>query len=615
MIFLEKYELLLASTWRMFKRVHSLLLLISVYLSSPTRGREILQILQMYRYSKSFWSTNNQRNLKNAVTHYYSLRPNWLTKPLEVAKINLEISGWAQADNLRELQNIFADRKIRRVFRPDVWYLTRGRSGLLSGFSFKCRVEEYQTIKAKLDEHSLGFDLDISQDPLRSFEEHETGRFESVRPEKPHRQSNWYAAFSISPREFTWLVETTADKQLASRALDFFRQVSDLAFSREINRCIGIFSLVAGEDPPSGLLREWKQVHITQPNWILAGNSYEITKKNRSPKVEKRYFLETDIKSLNGGLLIKNDHFIDWDPAQRPSLDFVAGNSDLIIGTCANTQKCFVRAPLEGKRYDSGILLGNRVDNNWFHFLIEALPRLFSLDQVVDKSVPILVSDRIPSTGLEALSLVTSREIIQIDATLETTIGVAYVPGPVIYHPDSQFLWDKTSLDDVNFESLSELREKVLAAIHPNESSPKKIYWARTSSHRFIVNSNSVTRCLTKLGFVFQDPTRLTFEEQVQSIMGAQVLVATGGALMSNFLFGKASLRIVLLGSRFIKNYPLPELLATVAGSSVWRSSGRSIAACSSKSVLEKVHSSFYISVRRLRSLLNSLEKADAYKE
>lgn len=311
-----------------------------------------------------------------------------------------------------------------------------------------------------------------------------------------------------------------------------------------------------------------------------------------------------DLSITNGGVLCTPQGFLDWDSAQNPSMDFVAGNLGIVTGSSTNFTQCYVRNSPITKSIESAIVLCSRADSNWFHFLIETLPRLLLVEDLVPKHLPVVVNARVPASGLQALRLITSREILEIDANSSTLIRRAVLPGPVIYHPDSQFTWGTGTENQVNAEILSLFRNRILEQVPGPQSATLKTYWSRERSHRGILNNKQVSRASLSFGYIEEDPAEMTFIEQVERIRSSSKLLAVGGALMSNFLFAREGTVISLLTSNIGKNYEMPRILAAIAGARVCIVAGKPPRGYSRMTFLGKLHSSFRIPIRTLRKFL-----------
>lgn len=557
---------------------------------------------KMFMSNKRFWATNNQKFLSNAMRHYYSLRGNWLSESYDNSNTGLELSGWANRETFLRIKEALGSQRIRRVFRPDVWYLRGGKGSFFTGFIFEVGLSDFARVIRELELALPEFQMRHPEEKVSKLDEHLIGRLESINPIHRQRGLNWVSTFSTSPREFTWLVEAAADKEVSELALAFFKQFGSFKFQGEILHCIAKYCLILGEVPIGINVDGWSFTDIREPRWTHTEPSVVGTDNSR---IGAKYIECFDLSVANGGVLRSENGFIDWDAAQAPFLDFVAGNSDFVIGTTANMLKCFVRDVRMKEELPIGIVLGSRVDSNWFHFLIETLPRLLIVEDILDKSIPIIISQRVPAQGVEALKLLTSREIIFVDTNSLTKIQHAFVPGPVIYHPDSQFMWGKLVAKDVNKDLLLQMRSTILLKIGPQSSNEKK-FWVRISSNRSVINMEKIAELLLRRGFEIENPGVMSFEQQVQSILGSSIVVGVGGALMSNFIFANAGTKIIVLVSNFGVSYLMPQLLADVSGARLTVIGGPAAITIRSSSYISKLHSSFRVNVKLIQAALDA---------
>ena len=101
----------------------------------------------------------------------------------------------------------------------------------------------------------------------------------------------------------------------------------------------------------------------------------------------------------------------------RQFRDFVSGQQHTLFGSAAHPEAALLFArPSSPTVIPEGILLGGRNDANWFHWLIEYLPRLIQAAGQIDESVPVLISEKVPASGVEALRSLTSRPIVVLEA-------------------------------------------------------------------------------------------------------------------------------------------------------------------------------------------------------
>jgi capsular polysaccharide biosynthesis protein len=256
-----------------------------------------------------------------------------------------------------------------------------------------------------------------------------------------------------------------------------------------------------------------------------------------------------------------------------------------------------------GQFIPEGILLSSRADANWFHWLIETLPKLLYLESEVAQDVPIIFSARIPRTAKESLRFFTDRKTIEVEPSAATSVGKLFVASPVLFHPDPVELHLNPVTNTINLESLIWLRQRILNQAKKaitETGGAESIYVARFSGSRSLVNSRRVAATLGRFGFVVQDPAHMSFLEQVVAFNSAKRIVLVGGASMANLIFCSEGAVVVTLRSKFTVGYKMPKILAAVAGARVLSVSGRPVGNAFRASYLEKVHAHYQVRGRAL---------------
>lgn len=567
------------------------------------RDKSTPQIAGMFRNLQKFWATNDGGYLDAALIAYFKLRPMWLAYHNPENESLRLLTGWADKPTIERIAMALPDVKWKSVFRPDVWYLRGGQKGMFLGFRLTLNSQQMGIFNQTLKNLSLvSDDHSVSEVSLATISHSEKFRLESIGIVPQRDGKDWLTSFYISPKDFTWLVEASADKIFARYAIERLSIQDEKELSTEVQKCLAVLHLVASTKPEVTSIGSWRLKEISSPEWIPVNG--DSSPEAQSSKVPNRYFTAKNLSVFNGGILELDNKFIDWDKAQHPSLDFVAGNTNLVVGTCSNNRFCFVRESDNVATIEKGIVLGSRVDSNWFHFLIETLPRLLVVENTLPKDIPVIISSRIPSTAREALGLLTGREVIAIDATNSSLVKSAFVPGPVIYHPDTQFLWGDASIQNINIPTMRRFREKILGSVSSG-AGKAQLYWPRSSRYRTVTNSRRLERFLAKRGFRVENPGDLKFKSQVESIHSSSRVVAVGGALMSNFLFASQETHIIVLVSDFGKSYPWPTLLGSVSGAKITMVGGRVVGLRTVENVVEKSHASFATRIQDLKVALS----------
>jgi len=195
-----------------------------------------------------------------------------------------------------------------------------------------------------------------------------------------------------------------------------------------------------------------------------------------------------------------------------------------------------------------GLLLSGRADSNWYHFLIDTLPRIKHFDDVPD-DVPLLVNGGAPESAVELLSLLTQREIVFLDPLKTYEVEKLIIPLGRSSMFDTAESQDE-KLPRFSVDSLQFLQSRFRDLFHSGSSEHDVTYLERNSSHR-TVRGQWLFRILPKFGRenVFS-PEAQDFKSQVDRYQSSKILVIPGGAAMSNMIFAKPSTVTITLLAR-----------------------------------------------------------------
>ena len=207
----------------------------------------------------------------------------------------------------------------------------------------------------------------------------------------------------------------------------------------------------------------------------------------------------------------------------------------------------------ENATIKQGILLSSDSDQNYFHWLMETLPRLLLIkDCGVDRRVPLLVLEGLHKNLLEALLRCSDgRESISLPQGKLFKIELLYVPGGL-----SRIVNNYSSKVDefydcvINPVGLSFLKDRLTPSM--KGPSHAKIYLKRGGDHRSLENEADVIEALQSFGFSVVEPGNLSLQEQIDIIHGARIIIGPAGAGMSNLLFANKSTRSLML----VSNHP-----------------------------------------------------------
>jgi len=250
-----------------------------------------------------------------------------------------------------------------------------------------------------------------------------------------------------------------------------------------------------------------------------------------------------------------------------------------------------------------GIYLIGRCDENWYHFLLDTLPRLLFFESI-SMDVPLLIRSDIPRTTKEFIYKITNRKIIELEPNTRIKVAKLYVcPGrSTVYDvkPPRHENW-------VEFSPivLSKLRERIMDCL-ADESSPNilgTILISRKSSKRNLLNAESIEKVISESHVPIYKLDQDFFRDQIKIFANTKHVISPGGAVLANVIFMRPGSKVTVLRSYGYSKLNIWKQLAEI--SKVEYSELRGIPSYWGFNFLRRLHSNFYISPRKLRRIMS----------
>jgi capsular polysaccharide biosynthesis protein/Flp pilus assembly protein TadD len=193
------------------------------------------------------------------------------------------------------------------------------------------------------------------------------------------------------------------------------------------------------------------------------------------------------------------------------------------------------------------ILLGMGGNGNYYHWLIDFVPRLYTIRRHALRhgplaKVPLLLSDRCPATIVDLLGYlgVEKRMLTVAPEGAPVAVDKLYVP----------------SLPSLGLASLgrSIRHDNELLAPHIEKwstagvisDSPERVYISRIgAAQRRVVNEAEVCQLLRKWGFTIITPDTSDIRQQIASLAKAKIFVSAHGAGLANMRFAPAGCQVI----------------------------------------------------------------------
>jgi capsular polysaccharide biosynthesis protein len=323
----------------------------------------------------------------------------------------------------------------------------------------------------------------------------------------------------------------------------------------------------------------------------------------------------TDVKVMGGFTVVRDDELIVYEPAAHPRHDIVAGCWEYVTPVYGGEKQALMWYPFEREtRLDEGILLSGRCSTNYFHWLIEYLPKGFALESRPElKHIPLIVDASMPPQHFESLRVVMGEWPLHVHhpSTL-LHVGKLWLASTPTYHPDRFDLpyWVGSAVSEPH---LDYLRQRALEKMAPGPQLPKNIYLSRRGYRgRKIRNERELEKELARARFTRVRPETLGFLEQVRLFHNADVIAGPGGAAMSNLLFCRPGAKVLALTGERNKTYSMHANLARKAGARFLYVAGAHLlsrASCASEA--EYAFSTFEVPSMKVNAALAELMDAE----
>ena len=317
----------------------------------------------------------------------------------------------------------------------------------------------------------------------------------------------------------------------------------------------------------------------------------------------------TDAKIQKGGTIICDHELVVVDRAADPRIENVSGQWDHVFGSSSYGRAAMLQLCEDAaESKDNGILLSGRNDYNWYHWMVEYLPRVIEIDKEIDSRIPWVISNRVPKTGVEALKMISTRDILVCDSEKLQHFKELIVMSPNASVIDTVLApWERISR--FNTHNLQELRS-AMRRISSNSSFPEKVFIVRESTHRNVLNQDQLVDIARGYGFRPISIENQDFSEQLDLFSNAKVIITAGGAVMANYLFMSKESHVIQLNNLANRDFVIPPLLSSIAGSKFTSILGKPKKVKKVRHLrIDQIHESYLIKPRLLESVLDSLNK------
>lgn len=217
---------------------------------------------------------------------------------------------------------------------------------------------------------------------------------------------------------------------------------------------------------------------------------------------------------------------------------------------------------------DKGFFLSGNGSWNWYHYLIEVLPKLMLLEKTPHT---ILVSEIVKEfpTMQAALDLLIGDncKIIYLSRNKSYRVGELHYINDFNHLQfnrfDNQILGIGTYY---NQELLTKFSDTILRKINPDSKSDTKFFLYRKNTHRIANNQDELKYFLEKEGFTTICLEELTLEQQVSIFYNATFIIGISGAAWTNLIFCRNKAKAICFIPDNAKEFSAFSNLAKLSG-------------------------------------------------
>jgi hypothetical protein len=332
-----------------------------------------------------------------------------------------------------------------------------------------------------------------------------------------------------------------------------------------------------------------------------ANNCLDLKLEN---SVQSRFDVLENVEVWHQRFLVKDGKWQIIDATTDPRMKFVAGQWQFVERIPGMEDVVLIRKPRStSRKVPVAIFLCGRCDENWYHFLIDTLPRL-EVFQEIPLSVPLLIRSDIPRSSKDLIRKLVRRRIIEIRPDSILRVDFLYFLASRSSVFDSKAPVD-TELIHLPFAALKKLRDRVIEVqdLGSRFSSPDTFYLKRNSVLRGILNPEAVEAVVRDLGIDTLEANSNFFKFQVSAFHKANLVVIPGGASVANILFMKPGAKVLILKSWRNKKLNLWKSLAL--GLELEYKEINGVPSYYGLKNLHRMHSNYWIPSRKFRRELS----------
>jgi hypothetical protein len=342
------------------------------------------------------------------------------------------------------------------------------------------------------------------------------------------------------------------------------------------------------------MFREFNRVKVID----LPMNDRTIDIHNSDSRIQTL----TDTEIWSQIFIVRNNSLLNTDRTASPLNSFVAGLSGITLKIKQDSEYVLVRKSATTYRnFESAIYLSHRVDFNYFHFLLDTLPKLLALNELPD-SIPILIRSDLPRHFEEMLSRISNKKLIRLSDNETVKVHKLFTYPAISSVFDSKV---KKPLQRVNYslDALLKIRANLLSTLHQTTETHDFVFVVRKDNRtKRLLNRNRVIKLLRNYNFFIVQEDQFFYRNQANIFFNAKLIVVMGGGALANLIFVNSNTRVIVLESFFSHRL------------GIWKKLSEGLRINSNYLVgipfslrrrSNRIHSNYFVSIRKLRKTVD----------
>lgn len=314
----------------------------------------------------------------------------------------------------------------------------------------------------------------------------------------------------------------------------------------------------------------------------------------------------TDVQIWHQRFIIKSNKWHVIDSTCSPYSEFVGGHWQFLEQVPTSAENVYLKNNSYSieKALPRAIYLMGRADENWYHLLLDTLPR-YLLMKDLDSNIPVLIRSDLPETSKYLIKNLVEREIVFVDPQDHLHINTLYFVAARSTVHDSR---PKNAENQVKFspKMLGLQREWMMRRLPASQdhSYPEKVFFPRRAKYRNLLNMNSVIAYLLNQNYQAVELNNSFFLDQHHYFSSAKTVITPGGALLANILFMQKNSNIVAIRSWRDAEMKLWKKLAHACEMNYSEVVG--IPTYFGSNSLARQHSNFFVPLSRIKKVIGS---------